>query len=181
MSFTKPTVKMTTFFPMHIQGGLSSKAIREYKNKLAHITNNMDDFLLLKTTEHMNKIIIDEIQRRMEVENFSPKIIQNTYLKGVYVTGEKISAKVVSEYTSESGFDVAVAREKGTKDHMILPTTKQALSWIFQGMRMFSKGHMVSGLKSLHIIRNTIKDKSNEVKREVDLEFQKWVKQILMT
>tara|TARA_Y100001949_G_scaffold175485_1_gene185406 strand:+ start:518 stop:994 length:477 start_codon:yes stop_codon:yes gene_type:complete len=155
------------------------QSVKEYKNKLAHITNNMDEFLLLKTTEHMNKIIIDEIQRRMEVEKFSPKIIQNTYLKAVNVTGESIRAKVVSEYSSESGFDVAVAREKGTKDHMIAPTTKQALSWIFQGIRMFSKGHMVSGLKSLNLVRNTIKDKSEDVKRAVDNDFQNWVKQIL--
>ena len=127
----------------------------------------------------MNKIIIDEIQRRMEVEKFSPKIIQNTYLKAVNITGESIRARIVSEYTSESGFDVAVAREKGTRDHMIAPTTKQALSWIFQGIRMFSKGHMVSGMKSLNLVRNTIKDKSDEVKRAVDNDFQKWAKQIL--
>ncbi|MBF85118.1 MAG: hypothetical protein CL489_11715 [Acidobacteria bacterium] len=174
MSFTKPSIMR--FYPRNL---LNVQSVKEYKNKLAHITNNMDEFLLLKTTEHMNKIIIDEIQRRMEVEKFSPKIIQNTYLKAVNVTGESIRAKVVSEYSSESGFDVAVAREKGTKDHMIAPTTKQALSWIFQGIRMFSKGHMVSGLKSLNLVRNTIKDKSEDVKRAVDNDFQNWVKQIL--
>jgi len=177
MSYVKPQLK-SLLTPSRI---MTSEEVRDYKTKLAHITNNMDDYLIQITKEHMNKIIIDEIQRRMEVENFSPKIIQNTYLKEVYITGENIRAKVVSEYTSESGFDVAVAREKGTKDHMIAPTSANALSWIFQGVRMFSKGHMVSGLKSLNIVRNTIKDKSSDVKLAVDNDFQKWAKQILTT
>jgi hypothetical protein len=177
MSFVRPQLK-ALLTPSKI---MSSEEVRDYKTKLAHITNNMDDFLIQAMKEHMNKIIIDEIQRRMEVENFSPKIIQNTYLKEVSITGERVRAKVVSEYTSESGFDVAVAREKGTKDHMIVPTSANALSWIFQGVRMFSKGHMVSGLKSLNIVRNTIKDKSSDVNRAVDNDFQKWIKQILTT
>lgn len=164
MAFQKPT----------IQTSLSVNEARDYKNKLAHLTNNMDDFLINKTKEHMNKIVIDEIQKRMEREKFSPKIIQNTYLKEVYITGEMVRAKVVSEYTSESGFDVAVAREKGTKDHMIKPTVKMALHWITAGVSLFSKGHMVSGLKSLNIIKNTIRDKSDEVKEAVEKDFQTW-------
>jgi len=162
MSFQKPKID------------LSSQGIKDYKLKLAHLTNNMDDFLINKTKEHTNKLIVDEITSKMERERFSPKIIQNTYLKEVSITGEYIRARIVSEYSSESGFDVAVAREKGTKDHKIAPTTKKALSWIMAGVRMFSKGHWVSGLKSLYIVRNTIRDRKSLVESAIAKDFQQW-------
>lgn len=152
--------------------------LQDYRTRLKHLKNNYDEWLIAKIKEHTNKIVIDEIQARMAKENFSPKIIQNTFLSDVELFQGRIKIKIKSEYTTESGFDVALAREKGTKDHKIVPTTKQALSWIVAGARFFSKGHMVSGLKSLKIIERTIKDKKPELKLAIDKEFNEWLTRV---
>jgi hypothetical protein len=151
------------------------EGVRDYKTRLAQLKNNYDEFLLAKVREHVNKIIVDEIISKMQKENFSPKIYQNTYLKDVKLTNRGIKANIVSVYFTASGFDVAIAREKGTKGHFIKPNTAQALSWITQGVRLFSKGHWVSGIKSLKIIQKTIKEKKPEVQQAIEREFEQWM------
>ena len=169
------------------------KSIADYKSRLAHLKNNYNDFLKVKITEHANKIIVDEIIRRMQQNKFSDKIWTNTYLKEVKITDRKIIVTIESKYTIQSGFDVAVAREFGTKDHFIQPISKthgsqfskldknvvaklpKVLSWIQNGVRMFSKGHMVSGMKSLRIINKTIKEKRPELQAKINEEFEKWM------
>lgn len=140
--------------------------------------NNYDAFLKAKVTEWANKIIVDDIVRQMQENHFSPKIWKNTHLKDVDIRSNRIRLIITSEYTTESGFDVALAREKGTKDHMIKPRTAKVLSWIFQGVRMFSKGHMVSGFKSLRIIEKTTKAKKPELQAKLNEEFEKWMTDI---
>jgi hypothetical protein len=140
--------------------------------------NNYDAFLKSKGTELANKIVIDEIVKRMVDNGFSSKIWMNTVLKEVQIKQGKIKLIITSTYTTESGFDVALAREKGTKRHMIRPRTKQALSWISQGVRLFSKGHMVNGMKSLRIIRKTTKEKTPELQARLTEEFDKWMTRI---
>ena len=140
--------------------------------------NNYDAFLKSKGTELANKIVVDEIVKRMIDNGFSSKIWMNTILKEVQIKQGKIKLIITSTYTTESGFDVALAREKGTKRHMIRPRTKMALHWISQGVKMFSKGHMVNGMKSLRIIRNTTKEKTPELQARLTEEFDKWMTRI---
>ena len=151
------------------------EGVRDYKTRLAHLKNNFDDFLLAKAKEHANKIVVDEIVERMKDNNFSSKIWMNTYLKDVSITGSRIRVHIKSEYTTTSGFDVAVAREKGTRGHFIRPNTATVLSWITQGIRLFSKGHWVSGIKSLKLIHKTIREKKPELQQAVDKEFEDWM------
>jgi len=151
------------------------EGVRDYKTRLAHLKNNYDDFLIAKVKEHTNKIVVDEIVSRMQKENFSSKIWQNTYLKDVTIANNRIKARIFSEYFTSSGFDVAMAREKGTRRHFIQPNTATVLSWITQGVRLFSKGHWVSGIKSLRIIKKTIKEKKPELQMEIDKEFERWM------
>jgi hypothetical protein len=73
---------------------------------------------------------------------------------------------------------VAVAREYGTKDHWIRPRFKQVLSWIQEGKRLFSRGHIVSGIKSLLIIKNTIKDQMPEVQNKIDEDMQEFIEAV---
>ena len=151
------------------------ESIRDYKTRLAHLKGNYDEFLLAKCREHINKIIVDDIINKMQKENFSPKIYQNTFLKDVKLTNRGIKANIVSVYYTATGFDVALAREKGTRRHFIKPTSAQALSWIAQGVRLFSKGHWVNGMKSLRIINRTIKEKKPEVQQAIEREFEQWM------
>lgn len=72
-----------------------------------------------------------------------------------------------------------MAREHGTKRHWIAPRVKLALSWITQGVRLFSKGHYVSGIKSLHIIEDTVNAKKKELQLEFTREMLRWKQSII--
>jgi hypothetical protein len=154
------------------------ESVRDYRTRLAHLKGNYDEFLLNRAKYHANVIIVDEIVKRMVSNRFSPKIWMNTILKDVEITQGKVKVKINSTYFSDSGFDVAVARERGTKGHMIKPNTARVLSWISAGVRMFSAGHWVSGIKSLRIIRNTIKEKTPELQEAMDKEFEDWMARV---
>ena len=65
-----------------------------------------------------------------------------------------------------------MAREYGTKDHWIRPRLKQVLSWIQEGRRLFSRGHIVSGIKSLLIITNIVKEQTAEVQSKINQDVQ---------
>lgn len=157
---------------------ITSEQIERYKLNIAHLSNNSNDFLILKVKELINKVIVDSITNQMQFHEFHQKIWMNTDVRDVKINGEFITAVIHNEYYSDSGFDVAIARERGTKDHMIKPKLKLLLSWISQGKRMFSKGHMVSGIKSLFIIKNTISANTPIVQEMLQQEFEKWQGQV---
>lgn len=87
---------------------------------------------------------------------FDEKIIEGTYLDNIELLGRtKARLFFRSEYYSETGFDVALAREEGTERHFIKPDKKKALhggaEWPF-----FSKGHWVDGMLALFIVSQTV-------------------------
>jgi len=87
--------------------------------------------------------------------------------------------KIHCEYFSEDGFDVAVAREYGTEDHMIRPKGKEnggadVLSWIQGGVRRFSGGHIVSGLPRLNIIERRVEWGEYELQQALNEEYRNW-------
>lgn len=111
--------------------------------------------------EQVAKQIIDEeilqpIKTEMKKFRYSEKIIDDTTIENLFIddTGF-IQFDVVSDYKSETGFDVSKAREKGTKRHFIKPL-KSVLSWVVGFVRLFSKGHWVKGFTKSNIIRKTI-------------------------
>ena len=140
----------------------------------------------------VNEEFIDIIQQKMENYGFSKKIIDNTYIDTIdFLSESKIRIVIKSDYVAEDGWDAALHREKGTKDHFIglkvdtarpdeghttdrtdqirdIPDSKQtnhpkALHWVGAGISKFSKGHWVSGIPDLHIIENTIKERGYRV------------------
>lgn len=148
--------------------------VQKYKNKVAHIRDNID-FILLRSAERwVNELIIDEIQNRMRKAEFSQKIWMNTKIITSRIERDKVIVTFQNYYFSESGFDVALAREYGTRDHWIRPRFKQLLSWIQDGRRLFSKGHIVSGIKSLYIIRDVVNEKMPEVQQKLNEDVEKW-------
>jgi len=156
----------------------STSDINAYKNKIAHTKSNIDLFTLRSAERWVNELIIDKIQEDMRKNDFSQKIWMSTKIISSKIENDKIIITIQNYYFSESGFDVAIAREYGTKDHWIRPTVKLALSWIQQGKRLFSQGHIVSGIKSLHIIRNTVKDQSAEVQSKIKQDVDDWMKSV---
>ncbi len=150
----------------------SVSEVRALKNKLAHLKHNMDAVVLRSAERWVNELIIDEIQNKMRENKFSQKIWMGTKILTSRIEGDQIIVTIQNYYFSDSGFDVAVAREYGTKDHWIRPRLKQVLSWIQEGRRLFSRGHIVSGIKSLLIITNTVKEQTAEVQSKINQDVQ---------
>lgn len=115
-----------------------------------------------------DEAILSDIHKEMETQGFSKKIIETTFVGPIdVVQGQSAEIHIISDYVPDNGFDVGEAREEGTKDHMIKPVKKKALSWIDPrtGRRRFdSVGHMVSGLPRLLIIERTIDRNKQKVK-----------------
>jgi len=147
---------------------------QKYRTKISHLKGNIDDISLKRAEYWVNVLIVDEITNRMRIANFSQKIWMSTKVITSRIEQDKIIVTIQNYYFSDSGFDVAIAREYGTKDHWIRPKFKQLLSWIHEGKRLFSRGHIVSGIKSLHIIRDTVKEKMPEVQRKLAEDIETW-------
>jgi len=147
---------------------------REYKLKVTRMDHLYKGFLKTKVTELANKHIIDPIIESMRANHVHRKIYESVVVDEVLVNDVGILIKIKSEFFAESGFDVALAREKGTEDHMIRPRTAKALSWIQGGKRRFSLGHMVSGLPSLNLIAQGIEKGEYELQQAINEEATKW-------
>ena len=147
---------------------------QQQKNNIAHLKGNMNDVLLRSAERWVNVLIVDEITERMRENNFSQKIWMSTKVISSRIERDQIIVTIQNYYFSDSGFDVAIAREFGTKDHWIRPRFKQLLSWIQEGRRLFSKGHIVSGIKSLHIIRDVVKEQMPKVQKRIEEDVYNW-------
>ena len=165
-----------------------------------------NDFVHKKATELINEEIVETIKWKMKMWNFSDKIIKATYLDRVTIHGKGITAYIKSDYISATGFPVSVAREYGTKRHEIKPlsaniqpivinyqtgqitqqptasqqsTYPKALHWEVGGKHFFSKGHWVSGIPSLRLIKKTIREKKGIVRTRLKEEIQRWIDDVL--
>ena len=153
------------------------------KLKVIRFQHLYKDFIKTKATELANKLIIDPIIEEMKQNNVSRKIYEQVIVEDVILNEGTILIKIHCEFFSEEGFDIAVAREYGTEDHMIRPKGKEnggadSLSWIQGGMRRFSKGHMVSGLPRLNIIERRVEEGEYELQQAMNEEYRKWKKSI---
>ena len=151
------------------------------KLKIIRFQHLYKDFIKTKATELANKLIIDPIVEEMRANNVSRKIYETVKVKDVIMDSRTgtILIKINCEYFSEDGFDVAVAREYGTEDHMIRPKGKEnggadVLSWIQNGRRRFSGGHKVSGLPKLNIIERRVEWGEYELQQSLNTEYRNW-------
>ncbi len=131
------------------------------------------------------------IHQRMRAAGFSQKIIDGTTLTNIEFLGtKKVRLHFRSEYFSDLGFDVAVAREKGTTRHFVAPeeapTLTALLSGTFQkkaalhfitkgGEDAFSKGHFVEGIVALMIVGLTVGDTEEAVQDQYSRELLDWM------
>lgn len=156
----------------------------KYKLKVTRMNHLYKDFLKTKVTELANKHMVDPIIEQMRIHDVHRKIYESVIVKDVIVNNQGISFKIYSEYFSEDGFDVALAREKGTEDHMIRPKGKRnggsdVLAWIQGGQKRFSAGHMVSGLPRLNLIELGVEKGEYELQQALNEEARKWRQDIL--
>lgn len=69
---------------------------------------------------------------------------------------------------SLEGFPYPMAIENGSKSHWVAPKTAKALHWIQDGEHMFSKGHMVSGVKARPFVEPSQSSTMEDVERIVE-------------
>jgi len=165
-----------------------------------------DAWIQERAVQIVREEIIEPLHDAMRSHGYSDKIIEGTDIDRIMIQGKQVSIKIKSEYYADNGFDVALAREMGTKPHWVEPllypanlrtakgttskmtgpdyqklTGKQALHWMEGGENRFSKGHTVGGIPArglVKMITNQGRDKA--VKRIID-EFTAWRNDILNT
>ncbi len=150
--------------------------IEKFRTRLRSVRVLLDGFTKATLRNLINQLVLDEIHRRMEEAEFSEKIIAGTIIKKVeLIARKKLRITILSEYFTEAQFDVAIAREEGTKRHFIAPVQAQALRWIEEGVVKFSKGHEVEGIKSLKLVAKTIDEMTEEVQSAYEFELKTWL------
>lgn len=126
--------------------------------------------------------VLADIHNEMQAKEFSPKIIDTTYVGPIEITqGKEASIHFISDYVAENGFDVGEAREEGTDDHFI-PRKKKVLSWIDpkSGSRVFDPvGHWVSGLERFLIVETTIAKDQEKAKNSYENNILKSYRKVL--
>lgn len=157
----------------------SSEWVEKFRLKQTRFLHLRTDWLKVKVAQLANQMIIDPIVEEMKRMGVSEKIYRNVKLLTPTITPKNIFLRVHSEFFAENGFDVALAREKGTDQdnggkHWIRPKEKKALKWIEQGNARFSGGHQVSGLPRLNIIQKTIERKQYDLQQKLNEAFTDW-------
>lgn len=107
--------------------------------------------------------LLNPILSKMREKKYSQKIIDGTTISQVTVdqgTG-LVLVEITSEYDAETGFDVATAREEGTRDHLVRPRdAKGVLRFVLKtGQILFRKFARVKGIRASHIIRDTFRQR----------------------
>ena len=127
-------------------------------------------FLREQVAKIANDEILKPLHSRMKDFGYSQKIIQGTTIENLTIgRNGTMSFDVVSDYTSESNFDVSNAREKGTSRHFVKPVNAKALSFIAGGfIRSFSKGHWVRGITATNVVQKTVQEKIPEAQARLN-------------
>lgn len=152
----------------------------DLESKMAQIQMQYIAFVVSTLTTLLNQIIIDKIQQKMRDAKVSAKVIDRTYLATTAErNGQTITFSIMSDYISDSGFDVARMIEYGRRAYFVKPVRKKFLSWIKNGTRFFSKGHKIPQKAALHAIMDTIVSGQPKVQKELNKHTKAWLSEIL--
>lgn len=156
--------------------------IKAFKTNLQTLKMQKFQFDIVTLNKLAVLLILDKIHAKMRAAGFSEKIIKNTIVSRVERRSKsKARIHFRSELFAETGYDIAVGREDGTKRHFIEPLSigtpfiekPEALhggsEWPY-----FSKGHWVDGIPALHIIKNTVREMKEPFQDEYNRELNNW-------
>lgn len=142
----------------------------------------MQLFVFQSTTlrKFANIIIVEKIHQNMRAAGFSEKIIDGTFLDNIEIIGRtKARLFFISEYFSETGFDVALAREEGTDDHDVIAGSGKVLPIPTSSGIIFRKKAHPDGILALFIVANTVKQMTAPLQDEYNRQQDIWYKQNL--
>ncbi len=153
--------------------------IKRFRVKITGLKIQLFQFQSTTVRNFANSIIIDKIHQNMRAAGFDEKIIEGTFLDNIELVGRrKVRLFFRSEYFSNTGFDVALAREEGTERHFIKPKNVKAIhgsaKWPF-----FSKGHWVDGMLALFVVSQTVKQMTSVLQDEFTRQQNMWFKKNL--
>jgi len=113
---------------------------------------------------------LEEIKTKMSQNNFSDKIIDSTFVGKIERFGNLFRSHFISNYESDSGFDVSNAREEGTTQTKPIVPKKEGGTLRWSGnanQTMFRKKSRPKGMERLLIIENTIKENQDSANARV--------------
>jgi len=158
--------------------------LKKLNKKLKSVIVSLPTIRKFALERAADEAILTAIHRDMETNNFSKKIIDSTFVGSVDVTdqGKKITVHFISDYVSDSGFDVSKGREEGTRDHDVFP--KKPDGWLTYidpntGKRVFRKHTHPSGIQRLLIIENNINSNKQKFQESYQKEISSKLEQVL--
>ena len=157
--------------------------IKRFRIKITGLKLQLFAFQSTTLRKFANIIIVAKIHQNMKDAGFSEKIIEGTLLDNIELVGRnKARLFFRSEYFSETGFDVALAREEGTDRHFIKPKDPENGPKSLHGgdkWPFFSKGHFVDGILALFIVSQTVKLMTAPLQDEYNRQLNMWYEKTL--
>lgn len=154
--------------------------IKQYSVKLQTIKMQLPAFAMITVKQLGMEIILNAIHKRMKSAGFSQKIINGTKLDRIEIISNSIARLFfVSEYFSETGYDVALGREKGSDTHKVTAGEGKTIPIPTSSGIIFRKSANPSGVEALHIVGKTVKEFSSTLQKEYDITRTEWQSQNL--
>lgn len=152
--------------------------IKRFRTKITSLKIQLFAFQSEILRKFANVIITEQIHKNMRDAGFSPKIISGTFLDNIELVGRnKARLYFRSVYFTETGFDVALAREEGTDKHKVVAGKDSALPIPTGEGLIFRKSANPDGMLALFIVANTVKEMTeplqDEYNRQQDIWYQK--------
>ena len=134
--------------------------LKAFTQKLRAVAATIPTLQVQALERAADDAVLTDIHRDMETNQFSKKIIDKTFVGPINLlnNGKKAQIHFISDFVSDSGFDVSEGREEGTQDHDVFAKPGGVLSYIDQstGKRVFFKHTRPSGIERLLIIETNI-------------------------
>lgn len=125
--------------------------------KLTQFEMQYPRFAQQKAEELINKHMVDPIRAKMESNSYSKKITERVRAEFVTVdTDGYIDFDIVSDFTTDEGFDVAKMMEDGRVAYTIIPKIKKFLSFIIDGVRIRTKKSDIPRREGDDFVQSTI-------------------------
>ena len=154
--------------------------IKRFRQKTTLFTMQLFVFQSTTLRKFANIIITEKIHQNMRSAGFSEKIIDGTFLDNIEIIGRtKARLFFISEYFSETGFDVALAREEGTDKHEVVAGPGKVLPIPTSSGIIFRKSANPDGILALFIVANTIKQMTEPLQDEFNRQQDIWFQQNL--
>jgi len=117
----------------------------------------------------------------------SLKDMPQRYIDGIHTEFIRGELWIWVDFKGKKGQPLDLFFEEGTKSHKIKPLYKKALSWIttgaigiFSGVRLFSKGHWVSGIEARHIFQRGLEKGYPEFKKQLKKEVEQYMQETVL-